>query len=1504
MQVFILGMHRSGTSALARVLNLMGLYFGGENVGTGRSAENVKGFWERRDVRDLNDAILAASGGDWDAVSKLDLDAMPSESKAGYESAAADIVLNLDAHRPWFVKEPRLCVLFPIWRQVLETPFAIHIHRNPLEVARSLHRRNGIPIPAGLALWEIYNVHALNATIGLPRHFVGYEDLLQTPHAVIESLHAFLEEDGGYTFRQPAYRELSSFLDPGLHRLRADKDEFAACATPSQVALYEYLTRTNRQDAPVEPSPGCLATLREHESTIDLAHRARLAEDNRERRTEHGLELQLAVRGVELKQAVAAKDDALARQDALARTLDRFHDLRRDLTANLAVANDRVTTLRKQQQRLERQVDDLRKSGERLSRHRDVLQRDVSALRADRDETRQERDVLQRDVNALRADRDETRQERDKARQERDETRQERDVLQRNVSALRADRDETRQERDQARQERDVLQRNVSALRADRDETRQERDQARQERDQTRQERDELRRTNATLRREGKALQHQRDALRDFRRASATAASATRAQATGLLRESDATIARRRVHIVELDEFIGHLSTGIRAWLGSRRWQLGDALLTLPRRLTFRRTATPVLALLQGAIDAHEANKATHRDAARSHARLLDDVPPTAVDEGIADEAVLDESRRTAALDRMLFDRHAALGRLADDIAERQRFAEELIRLSETLATSRRWRLGHFLLSLPGRLLGRGRPDTAAEALSALIREHRRDATRLAGLHPLQNPPSPRSGRPEPTDKPSAPPGPFALDEPLPFQNGNVAKPTPSAAAIETPSAPLFPSPVSDDVDVVVCVHNALEHVERCLRSVLARTTVPYRLIVVNDGSDAPTSERLREFDAEHDVVTLIETDGPLGYTCAANQGLRASTASNVALLNSDTIVPRLWLEEMLECMASATTVGIVGPLSNAASWQSVPERTGADGRWAVNRLPPGYNVDEYAELLWLSSKRRFPRVDFVNGFCFMVSRSVIERIGFLDEDNFPRGYGEENDYCIRAQDAGFELAIADHCFVYHAKSKSFGDATRDKLAQAGGVALERKHGKARIDKSSEALRDSTVLAEIRATARARIAAESALDGGCSARERVVGKHVLFVLPVRGGSGGANSVIQEAMGMRMLGVDAKVATHVKYLDDFERFYPEFLATGEHFIFYESDDDLMRHAAPFQVIVATLWSSPALVAPIATRWPDKLYVYYVQDYEPWFFEDDDQSRTIALDSYTLIPDMILMAKTDWICRTVQERHGKPVYRVAPSLDHSVFHPGQPRTKDGPVKIAAMVRPTTPRRGPLRTIRTLKHVIATCDQPVQVLLFGCETQHLNTYIARNAPELRLGRQFDSRGVLARQGVADLMREADIFVDLSDYQAFGRTGLEAMACGCAVVLPEEGGVYEYAVPGENCMVVDTESDDDMANTVQALVTDARLRTTITEHAIDTAKRFDIVRASVSEISVFRAAVAARFGHRSPFETHARGVGPEPESTQGTSHSGPNVSQVARRATVQSPQAAQASR
>ena len=213
----------------------------------------------------------------------------------------------------------------------------------------------------------------------------------------------------------------------------------------------------------------------------------------------------------------------------------------------------------------------------------------------------------------------------------------------------------------------------------------------------------------------------------------------------------------------------------------------------------------------------------------------------------------------------------------------------------------------------------------------------------------------------------------------------------------------------------------------------------------------------------------MIETDnGPLGYTRAANVGLRAARSDYVVLLNSDTIVPRLWLEGMLECMASDDSIGIVGPLSNAATWQSVPERNDKRGGWAVNELPAGYNIDEFAELVFGVSERQFPIVPFLNGFCLMISRAVIDRIGYLDEANFPRGYGEENDYCIRAGDAGFKMAVADHCFVYHAKSKSFGTSTRDKLAKAGGIALQEKYGEERIEQGTRKLRYSHKLSRIR----------------------------------------------------------------------------------------------------------------------------------------------------------------------------------------------------------------------------------------------------------------------------------------------------------------------------------------------------------------------------------------------------------------------------------------------------
>ena len=241
MQMIVLGMHRSGTSALARVLNLMGAYFGPEGVTTGANQENPKGFWERRDVRALNDSILHAAGCDWNRVADFDVNAVSGKVLEDFNRQAAKLVLELDGHRPWMIKEPRLCLLLPLWRRFLEVPVGIHIYRNPVEVASSLHRRNGIPLSAGLALWEHYVRSALKVSEGMPRVVVLYRQLVEAPMDAVGKLFQELVEAGVGGLRMPSEREIAAFIERDLYRERESRSDLRAYAGRPQVALFEAL---------------------------------------------------------------------------------------------------------------------------------------------------------------------------------------------------------------------------------------------------------------------------------------------------------------------------------------------------------------------------------------------------------------------------------------------------------------------------------------------------------------------------------------------------------------------------------------------------------------------------------------------------------------------------------------------------------------------------------------------------------------------------------------------------------------------------------------------------------------------------------------------------------------------------------------------------------------------------------------------------------------------------------------------------------------------------------------------------------------------------------------------------------------------------------------------------------------------------------------------------------------------------------------------------------------
>ncbi|SJZ89736.1 sulfotransferase family protein [Novilysobacter spongiicola] len=204
MQLIILGMHRSGTSMQTRLLNLAGAYFGPEGANTGASEENPRGFWERRDVRALNDRVLHAAGCDWNRAVDFELARVPLEDRDHFKRAASRLVLDMDGHRPWVLKEPRLCLLLPMWREALECPVGIHVFRHPVEVASSLLRRDGMPIEVGLALWKLYVCSSIHASRGMPCITSFHRDFVTDPYTATCEMVNLLQQVGVSGLRLPS----------------------------------------------------------------------------------------------------------------------------------------------------------------------------------------------------------------------------------------------------------------------------------------------------------------------------------------------------------------------------------------------------------------------------------------------------------------------------------------------------------------------------------------------------------------------------------------------------------------------------------------------------------------------------------------------------------------------------------------------------------------------------------------------------------------------------------------------------------------------------------------------------------------------------------------------------------------------------------------------------------------------------------------------------------------------------------------------------------------------------------------------------------------------------------------------------------------------------------------------------------------------------------------------------------------------------------------------------
>lgn len=241
-------------------------------------------------------------------------------------------------------------------------------------------------------------------------------------------------------------------------------------------------------------------------------------------------------------------------------------------------------------------------------------------------------------------------------------------------------------------------------------------------------------------------------------------------------------------------------------------------------------------------------------------------------------------------------------------------------------------------------------------------------------------------------------------------------------------------------VTVIIPVYNAYESLKKCIDSVLAYTDfASEQLLLIDDkSSDEKVLPYLKSLQEENQNVILMENERNEGFVKTVNRAV-SQVSGDVVLLNSDTIVSEGWIHELKEAAYSRLNVATVTPLSNNASHCTIPMR--------------GSSEDSLEERIAMTSKRvgevsfrSRPNIGVGVGFCMYIRRDAWDAVGPFDAKAYGKGYGEEVDFCLRAEQLGYQNILCDSLFVYHEGTASFSLVEKNRNLSASDKVLKNQY--------------------------------------------------------------------------------------------------------------------------------------------------------------------------------------------------------------------------------------------------------------------------------------------------------------------------------------------------------------------------------------------------------------------------------------------------------------------------
>jgi hypothetical protein len=241
--IFVIGAHRSGTSAITRVVNLLGASVcSGDDLLNGMP-DNPKGHWESTSLMTFNDTLLQHLGHSWHQPPPTTYDVRAALDP--YADEAVERFYSVHPTSGWVWKDPRNCLLLPFWADILGVkPVVVFEYRDPVSAAQSLSTRDDFTVEQGLVLWERYMRHAFKGVAGLPATLVHYDELISEPDACIQRVDDFLRTYGAVESAGADHGGITAFLDPGLrHHTTQRNGGPEQPMSDSQRAIYATLRR-------------------------------------------------------------------------------------------------------------------------------------------------------------------------------------------------------------------------------------------------------------------------------------------------------------------------------------------------------------------------------------------------------------------------------------------------------------------------------------------------------------------------------------------------------------------------------------------------------------------------------------------------------------------------------------------------------------------------------------------------------------------------------------------------------------------------------------------------------------------------------------------------------------------------------------------------------------------------------------------------------------------------------------------------------------------------------------------------------------------------------------------------------------------------------------------------------------------------------------------------------------------------------------------------------------